>query len=88
MSIAISETTTVDVDRPETWPEATSEWAMRRATELAGTAQCTPDLPGLDECEDGFRLTFGDARLLAYHCTRLLAHETETIRTEGCWTRL
>lgn len=74
----------IDVDSPGTWPEATREWVSRWATQLAGTAQYTSDLSvRLLEQEHELRATFREERLLAYHCTRLLPHEVETIRDEG-----
>lgn len=72
----------VDVDRPETWPEATRRWTADRADRLDAGHTC--DLPGwLDEKEDDLRATFGGRKLLAYHCTRLLPHELDSIRVQG-----
>ncbi len=76
------EATTIDVDRPETWPHATREWAAGHAVAVAGTTRYTCDL-ALDECEEEFRATFGGGALIAYHCTRLLSHEVEAIREQG-----
>lgn len=74
----------IDVDQPNTWPDETRRWAEQRAEALAGSEEYTSDLSSrLREEEDDFRATFGAKKLLAYHCTRLLPHEQQSIRSAG-----
>jgi hypothetical protein len=73
----------IDLDNQVTWPEASRRSAEEHADRLAGSTEFLGDLPISLEQEDEFRETFGWRKLLAYHNTRLLPHETDAIRTDG-----
>lgn len=73
----------IDVDQQATWPETTFRWAHDQAKRLSGSTKFLADLAIPLEQEDEFRETFGGRKLLAYHCTRLLTHEAEGIRSAG-----
>lgn len=73
----------VDVDVPDTWPEATRAWVREHAAALDGSTEFTCDLEIEAVEEARFRATFGQQMLLAYHCTRLYREEIEDIRAEG-----
>lgn len=73
----------VDVDDRSSWPprvtEAVGQWAER----YRGTTKYTSDLALPLEAEGPFRDLLAGRLLRAYHCTRLLPHEVETVRTGG-----
>ena len=73
----------IDVDERETWPAATRAWLEEHAKRLSGTTEHLCDFSVMPEQEDEFRRTFGTRKLLAYHATRLLPHETDAIRRHG-----
>ena len=73
----------IDPDAQATWPDASRRWAEEHARRLAGSTQFLADLAVSLEQEDEFRRTFGPRRVLAYHSTRLLPHEVDTISAGG-----
>jgi hypothetical protein len=73
----------IDVDADATWPDATRRWAEQQARGLEGSTEFLTDLDITLEQEDVFRRTFAARKLFAYHCTRLLVHESDDIRTGG-----
>ena len=78
--------TAVDVDDPSTWPAAIFEWSSGYAERLRDSTEYPGDLEIPLEQEDEFRALFADYKLLAYHCTRLLDHESSVIREHGLLT--
>jgi len=79
--VAVYEPIGLDIEAP--WPGPTRCWASEQADRLAGSTDFLADLAISLEQEDEFRATFGPQKLLAYHCTRLLPHETDAIRVGG-----
>ena len=73
----------IDLDTPATWPTATRLWAADLADRLADSTEFVGDLEISLEQEDEFRSTFGTRTLIAYHNTRLLPHESESILAGG-----
>ena len=73
----------IDVDDPATWPHNVVEIVGRWAGECRGTTEFTNDLPLPLEDEDRFRDLLSGRLLRAYHCTRLLPHEVDSIRQVG-----
>ena len=70
----------VDPDLPDSWPEILTKEVSRRATDLKGTTQVTPDL----EAGRGWvEPLLSGCLLRAYHSTRLLDHEVARIRSQG-----
>ncbi len=78
--------TAVDVDDPSTWPAAIFEWSSGYAERLRDSTEYPGDLEIPLDQEDEFRALFADYKLLAYHCTRLLDHESSVIREHGLLT--
>lgn len=74
----------IDIDDPGTWPEGVRRHVEIVADRLEGTTEYTSDLEVRPEEEDEFRATLLlGHRLVAYHATRLLDEEVESIRTRG-----
>ena len=72
----------VDVDDQATWPDELRQLAERHAQQLAGSEADSRD-GALIGVEDSFRSHLGRPGLLVFHCTRLLDHEREAIRSSG-----
>lgn len=73
----------IDVDDRASWPSATRRWAETNAERLAGSTQHVGDLELTWEDENALRLTFGQRKLVGYHCTRLLPSEYDLILAGG-----
>ena len=71
----------VDVDDESTWPEQLVKWVDEWAEIRRGTTNYTEDLK-IFEDETVLSLLAGHT-IRAYHCTRLLDHERETVREQG-----
>lgn len=73
----------IDVDCPETWPAGIRD-SVRQAIRSGATRTEYPiDLRFGDKEEESFPRLFEGYLLRAYHCTRLLKHEVEAIRSQG-----
>lgn len=73
----------MEVDDPGSWSQSIYHYVAKRSEQLAGTSKSTLDLP-IDPVEDSqFARLFDGLVLVAYHCTRLLPHEVDSVRREG-----
>jgi hypothetical protein len=73
----------IDVDNVSTWPDKVRNRAEDWAQALRDGAECTSDLDLDKEDEDEFRRLLAGSMVLAFHATRLLDHEVESIRNLG-----
>jgi hypothetical protein len=73
----------VDVDDPNTWPEAVCDVVSRWAEQCRGATEYTVDLPLKLGLEASFLELLAGHFLRGYHYTRLLPHEHAMIRNEG-----
>lgn len=73
----------VDVDDPNTWPEAVCDVVSRWAEQCRGATEYTGDLPLELGLETSFLELLAGHFLRGYHYTRLLPHEHAMIRSEG-----
>lgn len=72
----------LDIEDPATWPDELRDLALTHA-ERAADSGTDPPSAALAEAESQFRGLVGDRGVLAFHCTRLLYHEREAIRSGG-----
>jgi hypothetical protein len=73
----------VDVDDISTWPAHVSEYVDHWANRLRGTTEYTCSLEIPLEQESKFCRMLDGYLVRAYHCTRLLDHECESILKHG-----
>jgi hypothetical protein len=73
----------VDVGDRTTWPADVIEWVAEMAEPLRDTTEYISDLQIYGDEQDQLLALLGGTQLRAYHCTRLLQHEVDRIRTEG-----
>jgi hypothetical protein len=73
----------VDLDDEGTWPPAVVALVDEYADRLRGTTEYTSDLDLDPEDERLMDAALRSNRLLVFHCTRLLPHEDDMIRTQG-----
>lgn len=73
----------VDLDDMATWPPAVVALVDEYADRLCGTTEYTSDLDLDLEDERRMDAVLRGHHLLVYHCTRLLPHEDDMIRTQG-----
>lgn len=73
----------VDVDDPDTWPSEVIDLVADWAEQYRGATEYTSDLPLPFEGADLLLDALGGRLLRARHCTRLLPHEVEMIRSRG-----
>jgi len=64
----------VDADQPSTWPPELTSLARKHLGASSDT---------FARAEQSFRLLVAERGLLAFHCTRLLDHERDAIRSGG-----
>ncbi len=74
---------TVSIDDRRTWPKPVSREVRSVAEQLHGTTQYECDLDIPPDEDDAFRATLRGHFFRAYHATRLLDHEVESIRGSG-----
>jgi hypothetical protein len=72
----------IDVDEPESWPAPLLE-LVEGWREAMPDCEYVEDLMFPAETEAQLLLQLEGHRLRAYHCTRLLPHESEQIRIDG-----
>jgi len=73
----------VDVDDPTTWPQPLAAFVQQRVEESElEELDLYVDLP-LHELEAEARRMLAGCLVRARHCTRLLDHEAEAIRSQG-----
>src|ERR1700733_12084845 len=73
----------IDVDDLATWPEPLSELVGNQLMALEGTPDHASDLRPSDWVKPKLLDVLRGRQLVAYHCTRLLPHELEMVRTQG-----
>jgi hypothetical protein len=74
----------IDPDDVATWPLELRDWVQRQAAARDPAAATAGDLGwDLVEREAELRALLGPRKVLAYHCTRLTAHEADDIRASG-----
>jgi hypothetical protein len=73
----------IDIDDPTSWPADVYRSVAQWAEECAGRTEYTGDLPLRIELEAPFRERLAGQLVCAYHYTRLIPHEWQTIRERG-----
>jgi hypothetical protein len=73
----------VDIDDITTWPREVSDIVGQWAKQYEGTTEYTSDLALPFEAESTIRELLSGHLLRAYHCTRLLPHELQMVRSAG-----
>lgn len=73
----------VDIDEPASWPDSVTAWAHERAAFLKGSSSTVGDLDIPSADDDPFRALLRGHIVRAYHATRLLDHEVESIKNHG-----
>ncbi|MCW2750150.1 MAG: hypothetical protein JWR83_1260 [Aeromicrobium sp.] len=72
----------IDPDDRRTWPSRVKRFADQTVDRVRGSTEYVSDLP-IREDDQPFRELLEPDLLLAYHATRLLPHEIDTIQREG-----
>jgi hypothetical protein len=73
----------VDIDVPTTWPSFVSQQVGEWARRLGGSTSFPSDLDISRIDEESFASALRGCSLRAYHCTRLLEHEKQSIAEDG-----
>lgn len=73
----------IDIDSPNTWPEDVAALVEDWCRIVPPTANSMGSLGLSPELEDDLRVLVANMPIRAYHCTRLLGHEADSIGSEG-----
>lgn len=73
----------IDIDKPATWPDEVLTLVQGWCRTVAANTDSIGSLGLAVELEDQLRGLIAELPVRAYHCTRILPHEADSIRSEG-----